>query len=64
MRYVVDIETTSACDLPSIDNILVTGNSIAYGLSSDEDFTGQPCRAQWFSATDFKLIRIGDLPKK
>ena len=48
----------------SIDNIVVTGDSIAYGLSSDEDFTGQPCRAQWFSATDFKLTRTGDLPKQ
>ena len=48
----------------SIDNIVVTGDSIAYGLSSDEDFTGQPCRAQWFSATDFKLTRTGDLQKK
>jgi len=48
----------------SIDNIVVTGDSIAYGLSSDEEFTGQPCRAQWFSATDFKLTRTGDLPKQ
>ena len=48
----------------SIDNIVVTGDSIAYGLSSDEEFTGQPCRAQWFSATDFKLTRTGDVPKK
>ena len=48
----------------SIDNIVVTGDSIAYGLSSDEDFTGQPCRAQWFSATDFKLTRTSDVPKK
>ena len=47
-----------------IDNIVVTGDSIAYGLSSDEDFTGQPCRAQWFSATDFKLTRTSDVPKK
>ena len=48
----------------SIDNIVVTGDYIAYGLSSDEDFTGQPCRAQWFSGTDFKITRTGDLPKK
>ena len=48
----------------SIDNIVVTGDSIAYGLSSDEAFTGQTCRAQWFSATDFKLTRTGDLPKQ
>lgn len=46
----------------SIDNIEVTGDSIAYGLSSDESFTGKPCNAKWFSATDFKLTRTGDLP--
>ena len=46
----------------SIDSIVVTGDSIAYGLSSDEEFTGQPCQAQWFSATDFRLLRIGNLP--
>ena len=46
-----------------IENIVVSGDSIAYGVSSDEAFTGQPCRAQWFSATDFKLTRISDLPK-
>ena len=47
-----------------IENIVVSGDSIAYGVSSDEAFTGQPCRAQWFSATDFKLTRTGDLPKQ
>ena len=47
-----------------IDNIVVSGDSIAYGVSSDESFTGKPCRAQWFSATDFKLTRIADLTKK
>ena len=46
-----------------IENIVVSGDSIAYGVSSDEAFTGQPCQAQWFSATDFKLTRTGDLPK-
>ena len=46
-----------------IENIVVTGDSIAYGVSSDEAFTSQPCRAQWFSATAFKLTRTGDLPK-
>ena len=45
-----------------IENIVVSGDSIAYGVSSDEAFTGQRCRAQWFSATDFKLTRTGDLP--
>ncbi len=47
----------------SIEDIVVSGDSIAYGLSSDEAFTGQPCRAKWFSATDFKLTRTGDLPR-
>ena len=45
----------------SIDNIKVSGDSIAYGVSTDAAFTGHPCRAQWFSATDFKLTRTGDL---
>ena len=40
--------------------IVVTSDSIAYGISTDETFTGQPCRSQWFSATDFKLTRTGD----
>jgi hypothetical protein len=46
----------------SIDNIVVTGDTIAYGVSTDEAFTGQSCHAKWFSATDFKLTRTGDLP--
>jgi len=25
--------------------------------------TGRQCRSKWFSATDFTLTRIGDLPK-
>ena len=45
-----------------IENIVVSGDSIAYGVSSDEAFTGQPCQAQWFSATDFRLLRTGNLP--
>lgn len=47
-----------------IDSIIVTGDSVAYGISTDEAFTGKPCRAKWFSATDFLLSRVGDLPKK
>ena len=47
----------------TIDNIIVKDGSIAYGMSSDSDFTGKPCRAKWFSATDFTLTRTGDLPK-
>lgn len=46
----------------SIENIVVTGDSITYGVSTDEGFTGHPYRAKWFSATDFKLTRTGDLP--
>ena len=47
-----------------IENIVVSGDSIAYGVSSDEAFTGQPCQAQWFSATDFRLLRTGNLPNE
>lgn len=47
----------------SIENIVVKGDSIAYGVSTDAQFTSQPCSAKWFSATDFKLTRTGDLPK-
>ncbi|MBO4827145.1 MAG: PspC domain-containing protein [Prevotella sp.] len=45
----------------SIENIVVTDGTIAYGVSTDAAFTGHPCRAQWFSATDFTLTRTGDL---
>ena len=48
-----------------IDSIVVTADSIpvVYGVSTVPAFTGQPCRAKQFSATDFVLTRIGDLPK-
>ena len=46
----------------SIDKIVVKGDSIAYGVSSDEAFTGKTCHAKWFSAADFTLTRTGDLP--
>ena len=49
----------------TIDNIVVTKNdTIAYGVSNDVAFTGQPCRSKWFSAVDFTMTRTGDLPKK
>lgn len=47
----------------TIDSIVVTGDSIAYGMSSDSGFTGETCRAKWFSAMDFELTRTDDLPK-
>ncbi|MBR1409655.1 MAG: PspC domain-containing protein [Prevotella sp.] len=49
--------------IATIENIVVTGDSIAYGMTSDPTFTGKTCRAKWFSATDFTLTRTGDLPK-
>ena len=45
-----------------IDNIIATAGTIAYGMTSDMTITGQQCRSKWFSATDFTLTRIGDLP--
>ena len=47
----------------TIDDIVVAGDTIAYGMSSDPEFTGKTCRAKWFSAMDFKLTRTDDLPK-
>ena len=48
-----------------IINIFVTHDSIpvVYGVSTVPEFTRHPCRAKEFSATDFVLTRIGDLPK-
>ena len=46
----------------TIDSIVVAGDSIAYGMSSDAVFTGETCRAKWFSAMDFVLTRTADLP--
>ena len=42
----------------TIDNIVVSNNSLSYGVSSDANLTERPCRAQWFSACDFKLEKI------
>lgn len=43
----------------TIDNIEVsTARSIGYGVSTDQFLTQRPCRAQWFSACDFKLEKI------
>ena len=49
-----------------IDNLIVTADSIpiVYGVSTVPEFTGQPCHAKWFSATDFELTRTGDVPKQ
>jgi len=47
----------------TIENIVATDGTIAYGMTSDRTITGQQCRSKWFSATDFTLTRIGDLPK-
>lgn len=44
----------------TIDNIVATDGTIAYGMTSDMTITGQQCRSKWFSATDFTLTRIGD----
>jgi len=48
----------------TIDSIRVTGDSIAYGVSSDSSFTGRLCQAKYFSATDFTLQRIDEASRK
>ena len=47
----------------TIDNIIATDGTIAYGMTSDMTITGRQCRSKWFSSTDFTLTRTGDLPK-
>ena len=46
-----------------IDNIVVSADSIpvVYGVSTIPEFTGQPCHAKEFTATDFMLTRTGNL---
>ena len=46
-----------------IDNIKVDNpnNTIFYGVTTDESITGKPATTGWFSATDFKLEKVGEL---
>ena len=46
-----------------IDNIKVDNpnNTIFYGVTTDESITGKPATTGWFSATDFKLEKIGEV---
>ena len=42
-----------------IDDIVLDAPAeILYGVSTDETFTGQPCNSRWFSACDFRLMRV------
>ena len=48
-----------------IDDIIITQtDSLAYGVSTDETFTGQPCNSRWFSACDFKLEKVEKTHKR
>ena len=46
-----------------IDSIRVDNphNTIFYGVTTDESITGKPATTGWFSATDFKLEKVGEL---
>ena len=46
-----------------IDSIRVDNphNTIFYGVTTDENITGKPATTGWFSATDFKLEKIGSV---
>ena len=45
-----------------IDSIRVAKPSeLFYGVTTDENITGSTATTGWFSASDFKLERIGDL---
>jgi hypothetical protein len=46
-----------------IDNIVVRKNeTVTYGVSCDEDFTGKHFTGRWLSAVDFVLERVDNLP--
>ena len=49
----------------TIDSIVVDNHrwKISYGVTTYMDHMPDKCRARWLSATDFKLIRIGNLPE-
>ena len=48
-----------------IDSIRVDHphNTIFYGVTTDESITGKPATTGWFSATDFKLEKIGNVTR-
>jgi hypothetical protein len=64
----IPVYGNSGCEMPNqnqgwsvvtIDSIEVSeARSIGYGVSTDINLTQRPCRAQWFSACDFKLEKI------
>lgn len=47
-----------------IDGIEVRNGKLTYGVSNIPEFTGSHMEGHWFSACDFVLERIGDLPKE
>ena len=41
-----------------IDNIVVKGGSVKYGVSTIPDFTGSPTNCTWVESCDFKLEKV------
>ena len=33
-------------------------DTLCYGVSTDQQFTGEPCNSEWFSACDFKVEKV------
>jgi hypothetical protein len=53
------------CRLEFNPIIITKPNTIVnYGVSTDPEFTGGSWLGQWFSACDFLIERIEDLPEK
>lgn len=46
-----------------IGDVVVKDDMVRYGVTTLPEFTGKPFRGTWFSACDFELERMGDLPQ-
>ena len=58
--YVHDGQGYGWSEVAIDDIVLESPDSVFYGVSTDQTFTGQPCTSRWFSVCDFQLTRVAD----
>ncbi len=62
LKFQPIVESNDSCGLGwnrvVIDNIMLKGSSIKYGVSTIPDFTGNPTYCTWVESTDFKLEKV------
>lgn len=62
LKYRNIIEANDSCgygwNKVVIDNIVLKGNTIKYGVSTIPTFTNSPCYCQWVNSMDFRLERV------